>query len=177
MRCDERSPDNALQAQAERLGDEDWSIILDARAVLRRAGDAGIAAVIWGLAHPTVRVRRGCAGFLDHHATDACIVPLRQLALYDPAPTVRCTAVHAVTCQRCKPAPLTGDLVELLVQVALADANWHVRDEAIRGLATNHGTHAPWSPWNASCAPRPTRACAARRITRLSTRTQPTRRP
>jgi hypothetical protein len=123
-----------LQAQAERLGDEDWSIILDARAMLRRAGDAGIAAVIWGLSHTEARVRRGCAGFLDHHATDACVGPLRRLALHDQAPTVRRTAVHAVTCQRCKPATLTGDLVGLLVQVARADPNWHVRDEAIGGL-------------------------------------------
>jgi hypothetical protein len=123
-----------LQIQAERLGDEDWGIILDARAALRRAGDAGIAAVIWGLSHADVRVRRGCAGFLDHHATDACVVPLRRLALHDPAPTVRRTAVHAVTCQRCKPAPLMGDLVGLLLQVALSDPNWHVRDEAIGGL-------------------------------------------
>jgi hypothetical protein len=116
------------------MGDEDWSIILDARALLRRAGDAGIAAVIWGLSHVDMRVRRGCAGFLDHHATDACVVPLRQLALRDPAPTVHRTAVHAVTCQCCKPSPLAGDLVGLLVQVALADPNWHVRDVATGGL-------------------------------------------
>jgi hypothetical protein len=37
-----------LQVQAERLGDEDWTIILDARSMVRRAGTAGIAAVIWG---------------------------------------------------------------------------------------------------------------------------------
>jgi hypothetical protein len=49
--------------------------------------------------------------------------------------------VHAVTCQRCKPAPLAGDLVDLLVQVALSDPNWHVRDEAIRGLR-----HQPQDP-------------------------------
>jgi HEAT repeats len=98
------------------------------------AGQAGLEAVLWGLSHPNARVRRGCAGFLDHHATDACIPQLRWVALHDPASKVRRVAVHSVTCQQCKPSPLTGDLVGLLVQVALEDPKRRVREKAIGGL-------------------------------------------
>ena len=51
--------------------------------------------------------------------------------------------------ERRKPAPLTGDLVGLLLEVALSDPNWHVRDEAIRGLR-----HQPPDP-RAVAAPAP----------------------
>ncbi len=43
-------------------------------------------------------------------------------------------AVHSASCQRCKPCPLTGDLVGFLVQVALEDSNRRVRANAIGGL-------------------------------------------
>jgi len=79
-------------------------------------------------------VRGGCAGFLDHHGTDACFEALRQAALHDPAPSVRRMAVHSATCQECKPCPLTGDLVGLLVEVALRDSNRRVRLHALWGL-------------------------------------------
>jgi len=56
------------------------------------------------------------------------------VALHDPSSKVRRVAVHSVTCQQCKPCPLTGDLVGLLLQVALSDPHWRVREHAIRGL-------------------------------------------
>ena len=123
-----------LQAQAVQLGDHDLRVVMEAAQVLGRAGQAGIDAVLWGLSHPNARVRRGCAGFLDHHATDACFAQIRWMALHDPAAKVRRVAVHSATCQQCKPSPLTGDLVGLLVQVALEDPNKHVREKAIGGL-------------------------------------------
>ena len=135
-----------LQAQAVQLGDRDWRMVMEAATALAHAGQAGLAAVLWGLSHPNARVRRGCAGFLDHHATDACIPQLRWVALHDPASKVRRVAVHSVTCQQCKPSPLTGDLVGLLVQVALEDPTRRVREKAIGGLRSQ---------------PRDTRAVAA----------------
>ncbi len=133
---DERDavPTHELHAQAEQLSDRDWRMVMKAATALARAGQAGLDAVLWGLSHPNARVRRGCAGFLDHHATDACIPQLRWAALHDPASKVRRVAVHAVTCQQCKPSPLTGDLVGLLVQVAQSDPNRRVRGKAIGGL-------------------------------------------
>jgi HEAT repeats len=127
-------PTRELQVRAEQLGDHDWRTVMEAATALARAGQAGLDAVLWGLSHPNARVRRGCAGFLDHHATDACIPQLRWAALHDPASKVRRVAVHSVTCQQCKPSPLSGDLVGLLVRVAQGDPNRRVREKAIGGL-------------------------------------------
>lgn len=131
---DELDQERSLQALAEQLGTNDWRLGSEAETALASAGQAGIDAVLWGLSHPSVRVRRGCADFLDHHGTDACFAPLRQAALHDPAPSVRRVAVHSASCQRCKSCPLTGDLVGLLVEVALSDTNTHVREHAVGGL-------------------------------------------
>jgi hypothetical protein len=133
---DECDPIPELQALAEQLGAHNWRAVLEAETALVRAGRAGIAAVLWGLSHPNARVRRGCAGFLDHHGTDACFAQLQWVALHDPAAPVRRVAVHSATCQQCKPSPLTGDLVGLLVQVALSDTNRRVRESAIGGLGS-----------------------------------------
>jgi hypothetical protein len=129
-------PTHELQALAEQMGAHDWRVTLEAQTALVRAGQAGIAAVLWGLSHPNARVRRGCAGFLDHHGTDACFAQLQWVALHDTASNVRRVAVHSASCQRCKPSPLAGDLVGLLVQVALSDTNRRVREHAIGGLGS-----------------------------------------
>jgi HEAT repeat protein len=130
----ELSLTDELQAQVVQLGARDRTTASAAETALASRGEAGMAAVIWGLSHPDVRVRGGCAGFLDHHGTDACFEPLRQVALYDPAPSVRRMAVHSASCQECKRCPLTGDLVGLLVEVALRDPNRRVRLNALWGL-------------------------------------------
>jgi hypothetical protein len=131
---DECDPIHELQALVEQLGADDWRIAMEAETAIVRADQAGIDAVLWGLSHPNARVRRGCAGFMDHHGTDACFAALQEAALHDPAPSVRRVAVHSASCQRCKPCPLTGDLVGLLVQAALSDTNRRVRENAIWGL-------------------------------------------
>src|SRR5712691_1202396 len=134
---DECDPIHELQALAEQLGAHDWRMVMQAETTLVRAGQAGIDAVLWGLSHPNARVRRFCAGFMDHHGTDACFALLQWVALHDPAANVRRVAVHSATCQQCKPSPLTGDLVGLLVQAALSDTNWRVRENAIGGLGSH----------------------------------------
>ena len=78
--CNELSPPAELQALVEQLGARDWKV---AEAALAARGEAGIAAAIWGLSHPNVRVRVGCAGFMAHHGTDACFAPLWQVALHE----------------------------------------------------------------------------------------------
>jgi hypothetical protein len=52
-------------------------------------------------------------------------------------------AVHSASCQECKPAPLTGDLVGLLVKVALSDTNRRIRLHALWSL------HCPQRPQDA----------------------------
>ncbi len=59
-----------------------------------------------------------------------------RVALHDPASKVRRVAVHSVTCQQCKPSPLSGDLVGLLVQAAQSDPNRRVREKATSGLGS-----------------------------------------
>src|SRR5215471_12444793 len=135
---DQFEPTDELRALVEQLGAQDWNTARAAETALASRGEVGIAAAIWGLSHPSVRVRGGCAAFMDHHGTDACFAPLRQVALHDPAPSVRRMAVHSATCQECKPCPLTGDLVGLLIEVALRDPNRRVRLHALWGL------HQPW---------------------------------
>ena len=137
-----------LSAQVELLGVRAWRVIRAAEEALTAAGPAGIAAALEGLSHPNPRVRRGAASFMDHHADDGCVDKLAQLALHDPVPYVRRVAVHALTCQRCKPAPLTRDVVPLLLRVAQEDLNSKVRGEALWGLcgqAPDDGLIAPLS--------------------------------
>src|SRR5947209_7606873 len=131
---DALDPTCELQAQVVQLGARDRNVARAAQTALASRGEAGIAAVLWGLSHPNVRVRGGCAAFLDHHGTDACFAQLRQVALHDPAPSVRRMAVHSASCQECKSCPLTGDLVGLLVEVALTDTNRRIRLHALWSL-------------------------------------------
>lgn len=71
---------------------------------------------------------------MDHHGTDACFAPLREVALHDPAPSVRRMAVHSASCQECKACPLTGDLVGLLIEVTLTETNRRIRLHALGSL-------------------------------------------
>jgi HEAT repeat protein len=131
---DNLDPTPELRGQVEQLGARDLKTARAAETTLASRGEVGIATAIWGLSHPDVRVRGACAAFMDHHGTDACFAALRQVALHDPAPSVRRMAVHSATCQECKPCPLTGDLVGLLVEVALSDTNRRIRLHALWGL-------------------------------------------
>ncbi len=60
----ERSPTDELQALVEQFGAQDRNTARAAQIALASTGEAEIASVIWGLSHPNVRVRRGCAAFL-----------------------------------------------------------------------------------------------------------------
>jgi HEAT repeat protein len=123
-----------IQQLVELLGSHDWRVVAAAQEALVAAGDGGLGAVVAGLEHAGARVRRGCADFLDHYGTDACVAALRHTALHDSVAAVRRAAVHALLCQRCKPCPLTSDLMDFLVQVALEDRSARVRGEAVWGL-------------------------------------------
>ena len=131
---DKLDPTPDLQTLVEYLGVRDYNAARAAQTALASRGEAGLSAVIWGLSHPNVRIRGGCAAFMDHHGTDACFAPLRQVALHDPAPSVRRMAVHSASCQECKPCPLTGDLVGLLIEAALTDTNRRIRLHTIWSL-------------------------------------------
>jgi HEAT repeat protein len=124
-----------LTEQIELLASNDWRIVDQAHTILVAAGDAGVAATVRGLSHPNARIRRNCAGFLDHHGTNACVPALRMAARQDTIGSVRREAVHAFTCQRCKSAPLEGDMIPFLIERALSDPVPRVRREAVYGLS------------------------------------------
>jgi hypothetical protein len=77
---------------------------------------------------------------MDHHGTDACFEPLRQVALHDPAPFVRRMAVHselqfdAYYALVSQDPTYQGDPVGLHIQVALSSAHKSVRLKALLGL-------------------------------------------
>jgi hypothetical protein len=128
-------PELDVQQRVELLGSRDWRIVAAAWEALVVAGPVGLGAVVAGFTHADARVRRGCADFLDHYGTDACVDALRQAALHDPVAGVRRAAVHALLCQRCKPCSLTSDITDFLIQVAVEDSSVRVRGEALWGLS------------------------------------------
>jgi HEAT repeat protein len=124
----------ARGAQVELFAVRDWRVGRAVRDALAAAGPGGVQSALDALSHPNPRVRRGAADFLDHHADDRCVARLAELALHDPVARVRWAAVHALLCQRCKPAPLTVDVIPLLVLVAREDHSPRVRSSALWGL-------------------------------------------
>ena len=91
-----------------------------------------------GLENPEPRVRADCAGALDHFADDRCAKPLRRL-LSDPVPRVRRMALHSLSCDACKLAPLEvgDDLIPQLIDIALNDPSVRVRHAAVYNLGAS----------------------------------------
>lgn len=77
------------------------------------------------------------APYFDHFGDARCIALLRALVA-DPVPRIRRMALHALSCETCKLAPLPGDtdLVGLLTDYALHDPSIKVRRHATYGLAS-----------------------------------------
>jgi hypothetical protein len=102
---------------------------------LESLGKAGVDAAIAGLSDPDPRVRCGAADFMDHHADEDCVAKLRDMALHDPVPYVRDMALHALGCQRCKPAPLAVDTLDIIILRAKTEDSWKKRRGAVWSLA------------------------------------------
>jgi HEAT repeat protein len=117
----------------EHLGSKEFAQSQAAAEVLFAKGAAALDALIEGLSHPDWRVRKNCAGLMDHLGDDRCVEPLRG-ALKDPIEGVRRLAIHALGCQPCKSAPLQADVVGLLIDRALSDTNMRVRRVAVHML-------------------------------------------
>jgi HEAT repeat protein len=91
-----------------------------------------------GVIHPHPRTRYLAAQAMDHFADARCATPLREL-LRDPVPRVRWAALHSLSCEECKLAPIVtnGDLVELVIELALSDPSIRVRRVAAYTLGGN----------------------------------------
>jgi hypothetical protein len=86
---------------------------------------------------PLPRARFDAAQMMDHFGDQRCAATLMRL-LDDPVPRVRWAALHSVSCDACKLAPLAvdGDLAGKVVALALEDPSVRVRRVAGHTLRT-----------------------------------------
>ena len=104
--------------------------ILALRAYLVESGGYTqlVDALLANVDHPHPRTRFLVAQAMDHFADARCAAPLRAM-LGDAVPRVRWAALHSLSCEACKLAPITqnDDLVELVIGLALHDPSIRVR--------------------------------------------------
>jgi HEAT repeats len=95
--------------------------------------EAAKEALIAGLNHPNSKVRWWCIQYMDHVADESYLRPLLESARTDPTPKNRRHAIHALTCEICKPArcSLDVDIRVELANIAETDA-----DESVKALAS-----------------------------------------
>ncbi len=86
-------------------------------------------ALINGLNHYNSKVRWWCIQLMDHVADESYLEPLLNTAKNDPTPKNRRHAIHALTCEICKPdrATLNVDICSELATIAEHDADDSVR--------------------------------------------------
>jgi len=96
------------------------------------------AALIQGLQHANPKVRWWSLQLMDHLA-DESFIPFIMPVLDDPVGKVRRHAVHALTCDVCKPdrcgLELSESIRTRIAEVAHSDADARVRKEASTALA------------------------------------------
>ena len=80
-----------------RLADNDWRVVGETERELLALGEAGMQAILAGMTHSSPRIRRRCAGTMDHHGDDRCVFNLTDRLLTDPVPYVRREAVHSLS--------------------------------------------------------------------------------
>jgi hypothetical protein len=101
------------------------------------------AAAIEGLRHESWRVRRTCAQLLDRVDLTPESVAALTRALDDEHPQVRRKAVHALTCENCKPSGCAVD-ARPIMEHAMRDPSSLVRSMVLHGC-TLHYTHRQWA--------------------------------
>lgn len=94
-----------------------------------------VDALVWGLRHDSPVVRRCCLELLDQYP-DTRAIPHIVRCLEDDVPRVRWHAVHALICDTCKPGVsyLSGEILDLIRDMAQSDANAKVRAQAKWGV-------------------------------------------
>lgn len=112
--------------------------LLVVRQILVEAGayPTVVEALIAGLELPQARLRFESAHLMDHFADERCIEPLLRL-LDDQVPRVRRMALHSLSCDACKLAPLEQqtDFVALAIERAFNDPSIQVRRHAVTELS------------------------------------------
>ena len=110
---------------------------------LRDAGEDAKPALLRGLGHPAWRVRHGCLRVLDHTIIDNETRLAILGAVDDPHRKVRGAAMHALSCETCKPEGYCGiegvDLEALWLDVARNDRSAVNRAKAAGSFTWRRG--------------------------------------
>jgi HEAT repeat protein len=109
---------------------------------LMARGPAALPAVLKGLTHASADARYHCCRLLDHLLTPEALGPLMGM-LDDPDARVRCSALHSLSCDRCKEGvclPTDGPLLAAALRLLAADPSAHVRAHALG--AVGRAVHA-----------------------------------
>lgn len=105
------------------------------RALIAR-GPAATPAIVRGLQHESADARYHCCRLLDQLLTPDALGPLMAM-LDDPDERVRYTALHSLSCDRCKDdvcLPTDGPLLAKAQSLLAADPSPHVRAHAIEAV-------------------------------------------
>ena len=111
---------------------------------LKARGPAAVAAVVGGLRHENADARYHCCRLLDQLLTPQALAPLIGM-LDDPDERVRYTALHSLSCDRCKDdvcRPTDGPLLARALQLLAGDPSAHVRAMAIEAVGRAAHTDA-----------------------------------
>jgi hypothetical protein len=95
------------------------------------------AALIAGLKHRHSKIRWWCIQMIDHVGDESYVPALLEAAYTDPTPRNRRHAIHAITCEMCKPnrQKLKVDVRDELGEIARLDMDISVREMALHELA------------------------------------------
>lgn len=105
-------------------------------------GATAIPALVEGLQHPDAEARYQCCRLLDQLLTADAMQPLLNM-LDDSDARVRASALHSLSCDRCKTdvcLPTDDSLLKKAIQLLDSDPDVHVRAMAIE--AVGRSVHA-----------------------------------
>jgi HEAT repeat protein len=101
-----------------------------------------VPALVAGLGSSDWRVRRSCCRLLDDLDFTPGSLAALQLALDDPDPRVRRSALHTLSCQHCKPSGCALEIQPLFERMA-RDPSRRVREVVVNSLGWQR--HGPWA--------------------------------
>jgi hypothetical protein len=89
-----------------------------------------------GLKHTNPSIRWWCIQLMDHLADESYVQVLIDVAYNDPSPKNRRHAIHALTCEACKPdgCMLRVNLTTVLGTIIETDSDWSVKMMALDEL-------------------------------------------
>jgi HEAT repeats len=98
---------------------------------LRASGEVDVSLLRLGArSHPSPKIRWQCPTLLDHLDGDDSVPVFIEALLGDPVPRVRRHALHALSCDLCKQAPVCVDVVPAIAECVRTDNNAKVKQQA-----------------------------------------------